>query len=325
MRLVEAVGEFPGKPVVPLMGYPGIAATGHSVTEVLTSLEPHLESLSFLEERYHPACLFHVMDLTVEAEAAGLPLRFGEAGPPSVAAHPVDSLEALSRLDTPDPALDGRMPLFRDVVGRMASTVRNMTGAYCVGPFTLAAELAGAEELAMRTITDPDFALAVVEFASRISEEYASALAAAGADVVAILEPTAVILSPASFEKLCLEPLARVARAIRGAGAFPVLHICGDSLHLVGLMVRTGVDGLSLDHPVDLEKALDIAPADVAVIGNVDPVGVMVEGSAGDVLDAARALVDRLGKRPNFLLGTGCDLPIDTPLANLDALFDLAR
>ena len=83
MRLIDAVKSLPARPVLPLMGYPGVAATGNSAARVLKERDPHIESLMFLEERYHPACLFHVMDLTVEAQALGLPVRFTDEGPPS--------------------------------------------------------------------------------------------------------------------------------------------------------------------------------------------------------------------------------------------------
>jgi uroporphyrinogen decarboxylase len=321
VRLIDAVGRGAGTPVIPLAGYPGIAATGHAVEDVLTRAVAHLASLLFLEERYHPQCLFHVMDLTVEAEAVGLPIRFEGASPPSVVEHPVRTAGQVSSLRLPEPASRGRMPLFLEVVSELSPRVRGFVGAYCVGPFTLAAELCGAEELAVRTITDPGFATDLVRFTTEVSSVYAQALAAVGAGVVTVLEPTAVILSPAGFEALCVQPLVAVADAVRRGGACPVLHICGDTRHLIGLMAATGMDGLSLDHPVDLEDVLASVPPDMLVLGNVNPVGVMVEGSPEDVRRTARSLVRRLGTHGNFVLSSGCDLPIETPLENLDALF----
>lgn len=321
MNLIDAIREIPGRPVVPLAGYPGVAATGHTARQALTDLRAHLESLLFLEERYHPLCQFHVMDLTVEAEAVGLPVRFADEGPPSVAEHPVTAAAKLDALSVPAPEKDGRMPLFLDVVRNISPRLRGMAGAYCVGPFTLAGELCGAEELALRTLTDPGFARELIGFSTLVSIGYAGALAREGARVVAVLEPTAVILSPKMFEEMCLGPLCEVADGIRAAGAFPVLHICGDSTHLLGGMVASGPDGLSLDSPVELARAIDSVPPDVVVLGNVDPVGVMVEGTTDEVREAASSLVSEIGDRENFVLGTGCDLPGETPLENLDALF----
>jgi uroporphyrinogen-III decarboxylase len=85
------------------------------------------------------------------------------------------------------------------------------------------------------------------------------------------------------------------------------------------------MDGLSLDHPVDLADALSAVPEDMLVIGNVDPVGVMLEGDPAGVRAAAAELIERFGNSKNFVLGTGCDLPIETPLENIDALFAAAE
>lgn len=84
------------------------------------------------------------------------------------------------------------------------------------------------------------------------------------------------------------------------------------------------LDGLSLDHPVDLSVALEAVPEDMLVIGNVDPVGVMMEGGPSEVTEVAGSLLEKFGGERNFVLGTGCDLPIETPLENIDALFAAA-
>jgi MtaA/CmuA family methyltransferase len=264
------------------------------------------------------------MDLTAEAEALGLPVRFSEDGPPSITEHPVGTLERLGSLSVPDPSRDGRLPIFVDVVARTARRIGGLMGAYCVGPFTLAAELCGAEEFAVRTITDVGFVEDMLSFVTLVCQTYSRALASAGARLVAILEPTAVILSPASFEKYCLEPLKSIASSIRDGGGFPVLHICGDTTPLLATMAATGVDGLSLDGPVDLEDALAAVPDNMMVIGNVDPVAMMLEGSPADVKEAAVSLLGKFGGRRNYLLGTGCDLPMETPLENIDALMEAA-
>jgi uroporphyrinogen decarboxylase len=238
--------------------------------------------------------------------------------------HPVGTLEQLGSLSVPDPGKAGRMPLFRDVIGTVSRGIQGMMGAYCVGPFTLAAELCGAEDLAMKTITEAGFVTDAISFTTMACQEYGRALAAAGARVVTILEPTAVILSAASFKEYCSEYLRSVAAAVRDSGGFPVLHICGDTTHLLEAMAAIGMDGLSLDHPVDLSVALAAVPEDMLVIGNVDPVAVMMEGEPRRVREAAADLLKRFGSRANYVLGTGCDLPVETPLENVDAFFEAA-
>ena len=322
MRLIERL-PTDHRPVVPLMGYPGVTAAGFTPWEALTQPAKHVNSMMLLEERYAPDALFMIMDLTVEAEALGLDITFEGGGPPSVVSHPVSDLDCLARLEIPDPRVSGRMPLFLEVAGSMKDKLSGMLGAYCIGPFTLAAELAGPEDLAIKTILEPEFAAAAVDLAAQVGCAYATALVRAGADVVAILEPTAVMLSAVTFEQFCAGPLERLGEAVRLEGGCPVLHICGDTTHLFGRMAACGMDGLSLDHPVDLADAFEAVGGDAVVMGNVDPVSVMMEGDPETVAREARALVERFGALPNFVLGTGCDLPGETPLENIDALMSL--
>jgi len=319
MKLIDRI-PTDHRPVVPLMGYPGVTAAGRKAKAALTEPVTHLECMTLLENRFRPDALFMIMDLTVEAEALGLDVTFETDGPPSVVSHPIDDAAKLAALKVPDPRRSGRMPLFLEVAASLKGKLSGMLGAYCIGPFTLAAELAGPEDLAIKTITDPDFAKSAVDFSAEVGRAYATALVRAGADVVAILEPTAVMLSPATFEQFCAEPLARLGATVRSEGGCPVLHICGDSTHLFGPMATCGMDGLSLDHPVDLAKAFEAVGPGTVVIGNVDPVGVMMEGDPQSVRKASGILIERFGDLPNYVLGTGCDLPGETPLENIDAL-----
>lgn len=102
-----------------------------------------------------------------------------------------------------------------------------------------------------------------------------------------------------------------------GMADMMVLHICGDTKHLLGEMCATGAHGLSLDSPVHLRAAADVVDPDVVLIGNVDPVGVMLNGSADEVANAVRKLLDEMSDVENFMLSTGCDLPTKRPTKTL--------
>jgi uroporphyrinogen decarboxylase len=104
-----------------------------------------------------------------------------------------------------------------------------------------------------------------------------------------------------------------------------VLHICGNTTHLIPGMARTGAQGASLDSPVDFAAAAQKIPPDLVLIGNVDPVGVMLEGNPEKVKDAAASLLKKMAGKRNFILSSGCDLPRDTPHENIDALIKAAK
>jgi MtaA/CmuA family methyltransferase len=242
-----------------------------------------------------------------------------------VTSHPADSQSSLKRLRIPDPYNDGRLPLFLDTVSGLSRQLPMPVGAYVIGPFTLAGQMAGVTALAEKSILDQESAESLLDFGVAAGVAYARALVKAGAALVAVLEPTAVILSPRSFTHLVLPRLHRLFEAIKSAGAFPVLHICGKSTHLLSAMTQTGAQGLSLDSVVSFPDIVSHVPPEIAIIGNLAPVDVVMQGSQQDVINATRRLLDAMEPYPNFILSSGCDLPLETPLDNIKSLVQVAK
>jgi uroporphyrinogen decarboxylase len=90
-------------------------------------------------------------------------------------------------------------------------------------------------------------------------------------------------------------------------------------------MCRTGVDALSLDSLVDLPAIALTVPSDVVLIGNVDPVTVMGSSDPRRVSNAVRELCKGMSRHSHFVLSTGCDLPLETPMANVTAFMEEGR
>ena len=103
------------------------------------------------------------------------------------------------------------------------------------------------------------------------------------------------------------------------------LHVCGDTTRLVPAMSRVEVQGLSLDFMVDFHQAASKLPSDMVLIGNVDPVSVMLNESPDGVRKAVRKLLEDMAPYENFILSTGCDLPQATPLENIRAFLEEGR
>lgn len=125
-------------------------------------------------------------------------------------------------------------------------------------------------------------------------------------------------------ERFSLPFIREVTYAIHKCGASPVLHICGDTTHLITGMPRSGAEGLSLDSPVDLPFVADSVPTDLVLMGNIAPVKVMLEKGPEAVKAETFRLSRAMRSRKNFILDTGCDLSLDTPHENIDALIEMA-
>jgi len=100
------------------------------------------------------------------------------------------------------------------------------------------------------------------------------------------------------------------------------LHICGDTNAILDGMGRLGADIVDLDYPVDMRDARARMPGQV-VLGNVEPVGVMRNGTPEQVTRTLAACHRAAG--PRWIVGAGCELPRDTAEANVRAMCAFAR
>jgi uroporphyrinogen decarboxylase len=264
-----------------------------------------------------------MMDLTVECEALGIPIEMPLDAPPSVSRQPILNSSDLEGLEIPDPPVSGRMPVFLEVVRYLKHGFPELlVGAYGIGPFTLAGELAGVESLSLLLYQDPGLARRILGFSARVSETYLKAQLEAGAGMLVILEPSAVLLSPRLFQDFCLPLLRKIIATLAGP---VILHICGDTDHLLPAMAATGAQGLSLDARVDLLEAVRVVPPETVLVGNLHPVEVMVELAPRQVEEKTQDLLRRMQGIENFILSSGCDLPAETPIANIQAMIAACR
>jgi len=291
MRFLSFIHRNGERPVAPLMGYPGAKITGTSLRANLFTAVTHAKSIYRLWETYKPDIVFPMMDLAVEAGALGLRVRFPENA-------------------------------FVETIRRLKSQVEVAVAGYVVGPFTLTGLMMGASAAAVATARDPQLVHRVTGFTAQIARTYAEMCLAAGADFITFLEPTAALLSPSAFRVFSGNYINRLAREI---GSWTVLHICGSTTHLLEAMCETGVNGLSLDSAVDFPKVASSIPRDVVIMGNIDPVAVMGSSDSGRVRIAVHQLQDAMRGFPNFVLSTGCDLPLETPLKNIYVFMEEAR
>jgi len=267
-----------------------------------------------------------MMDLSVETEAIGLPVSCPINESPTVSGHPVKSPADLDAFRIVDLLHDARVRTFEATMRRMAG-LDLLKEAYVIGPFTLAGLMMGATEVAVATLEAKELVHAAAAYATEVIIPHAKALVAAGAEIICILEPTATFISPPAYKRFSGAYVRQIMDARHATPEDPMtlLHVCGNTKHLVKALCETGVQGLSLDAPMDMVAAIEAMPEDVVLASNVDPVSVMVQSSPDQVASATRGLLEAMAPYPNFILSTGCDLPPETPPANIDAFMRAGR
>ena len=316
-RFIEKLGRIP---VIPLAGFPGIQLTGKTVRECLFDAPVQIEALLALYEEVRPDAVFAMMDLTVEAEYLGCHLKVTDNDPPSVAdafTKDQEQVEALFENKT----VGGRMPLFAEVVNGLKCSLDVPVCAYVIGPFTLAGEIMDLVRAMKATRKNPEQLHRILEKSTELIIDYISMLEAAGADLICVLEPSAMMISSVQFQEFSGQYCRKIFS--EGISSMSVLHICGDTNHLISQMAETGPDGLSLDRQVNLPKVCDQLDGDMVVIGNVDPVSVVTFGNENMVKEKSEELIRTMRGKENFILSTGCDIPQTAPIGNIKAMMSV--
>jgi len=315
--------------IAPLMGFPGLEMINSTIKLGQQNYKIHFEAIKILVETFHPDIVFPLMDISVEANAIGRYTLFPVDDTATIpnAAFDLNHIDTLPKIDiNADTRALGYVKLTELLKRNISSEI--LKGVYVTGPYTLAALILGAEETAKSIILNPEGLHRLIEYSVDIIKNYTTLLIKSGAQIVCILEPSASMLGHAHFREFSGDYVKQISALCDEYGVDSIYHICGNTTHLIKSMAESGVSGLSLDSPdsgVNLAQAITEVPEDVVIIGNINPSGKILTGSPVEVKEEVNKLLRSVDRFPNFILSTGCDLPKNTPLENIEAFMEAGR
>jgi len=328
LTAVEKANSERRRLVIPLLGFPGINIIRTTIKIAQQNHIEHFKVLKALYDKFKPDAMFPLMDLSVEANALGLYTLFPiEDSATVVPAHFDETeLELMRKIEMQG---DSRALSYSATVKTMSDHFDGvLTCAYITGPYTLAGLILGANKAAELTLVDPDLLDRVCQLAYEKILDYSVMLTEAGAKVVCVLEPSAVMLGPDQFIRYSAEYIKKISEHYEKTEIAIVYHICGNSMHLIRAMCDAGVNAISLDSPdtgMNIKEACKIAGENIIVLGNINPAGKILYGTYEDVYKETELLLKETEEFPNYILSTGCDLPQAVPLENIRAFMDAGR
>lgn len=264
------------------------------------------------------------------ASAFGGGIKFREMGAPDLEEPFINTAEDLQNLDIS--TLDSN-DVIKTVVKAFAQARSRVGNEYIVtmtawGPYTLAARMVGEEMMMKACFKNPDFVHKVTGFATDVLIRLFDPLVSDGAmEVISLADPTASgdLISKKQFEAFALPYLKKFTDWAKKKNAKTLVHICGNTTDRLELFPATGADCISLDHKTDMVKAKEILHGKMCFAGNVDPVNVMLQGSAQEVEDSCRKVIETAGTDGGFVLMPGCDIPPTVPYENIQRFIRVAR
>ncbi len=324
-------GRIPDRVPVCLLGFPNTAQlAGYSMREFCLDGEKMARAhLGYWEEfRYDMIQIEN--GIAALAEAVGCQVQYPDDEPPWVVQPAIASLAELERLHD----IDLRTPAIAALLTATRRLAANIGASVCIrgdsdqGPFSLASQILGQEAFLL-ALMEPECHEQLHRLLAYAAEQVirlARAQLEAGSHLTVIGDSIAgpSVCSPAFYREFAARYEKLVIDRVRSEGLEVGIHICGDATRIVSDMVATGTTCLELDFKADRETARETTRGRATVIGTVDPSELLPRGTPSDIRAKAIEDISILAPGGRFVLGAGCTIPRDTPVANVRALVEAA-
>ena len=311
------------KKALPILSFPSLSLMGITVRELISSSDRQAEGMKLVADRVPSAASVSLMDLSVEAECFGATIRVSDEEVPTVTGRLIHDEDEAEALEVPSVGT-ARSGLYVDAIRKATALIDDRPVlAGIIGPFSLAARLLDVTEIMMDCYDEPDMVHIVLEKCTAFLIEYAKAYKEAGANCIMMAEPVSGLLSPALEEEFSSPYVKQIADAVQDDHFVVIYHNCGDNTpRMTESILSTGCAAYHFGNSIDMADMMTKFPTDTVVMGNVDPAGVLRQGTPDTVREATIAVMSKCCAYLNFVISSGCDIPPATPWENIDAFFD---
>ena len=310
------------KAALPILSFPAAQKLGVTVEQLVKSAALQAEAMALVARETPSLAAISLMDLSVEAEAFGAQVRFSQDEVPAIIGQLVSDEDEANDLAVPDPSA-GRAQLCVDAVRRAKAAITDKPLlAGMIGPYSLAGRLCDVTEIMYLCYDEPETVHTVLDKVTQYLIAYGRAMKDAGADGVMMAEPLAGILSPDMAEEFSMPYVRRIIDALQDDDFAVIYHNCGNAVPaMLEGIYALGAAAYHFGNAVDMGQILEKTPADILVMGNVDPAGEFAGGTVESITAATRQLMEKCGHYPNFLPSSGCDIPAHAKWDNIHAFF----
>lgn len=326
-------GERPD--VVPVMLHNFMMAARESGVKMCEfRSNPDALARSFIEavEKYGYDGILVDIDTATLAGAVGVPVDLPVDAPGRTLGGCIRDLSETANLPPPDVA---RYPVIQvwlegvRILKRYFGDEVYLRGNCDQAPYDLACLMRGMDNW-MVDIMDPaktEAAHSLLAYCESATKQFIRLMSETGCHMVSNGDSMAgpSMVSPRVYREFAFPYEKHVVEFAHGLGLPYVLHICGKTDLILDDMAATGSDGLELDYKTTASLAHSKLADTTTFIGNIDPSGVLAQGTPEEVERRTRELMDIFADTPRFILNAGCAIPSTTPPENLRAMIHTAR
>jgi uroporphyrinogen decarboxylase len=265
-------------------------------------------------------------DIYLEAEAAGASLEFPDDGMPQVKQPALSGKSALGSLKLPEPTASGRFPSYIEACQGVANTLKDCSLSGTVtGPWTIAAELRGTQELIFDTVDDPIFVEDLMKFSTEVTKILGSRVIQIGLSLtMGEAASSCSLISPGIYRRFIKPRHQEIANFFREKKAGLSLHICGYIDPIMEDLMDLGIVALSLDSPSSLKRMVEISQKKIVLVGNV-ATSLYANGTKEEMEAAVKECIRVAAPGGAYIISSGCDLPYNATLERVRVFIQAAQ
>ena len=328
----RVLAMFGGRPVdhLPAMPITMMFASdqiGAKYLDYATNFHMQTEGQLRVAERFELDYVSVISDPACEAASLGANIKFFPDQPPAIDEENalLGEKRKLRELKVPDPLGGNRMTNRVNAVGLLKerSGGDKLVEGWIEGPCAQGADLRGINALMTDFFDDTQFVVDLFEFVVELELAFAKAQIDAGADLIGVGDAAASLVGPKLYQDFVWPYEKKMVDSLHALGMPVRLHICGNTRRILEGMGRLGCEMVDLDFPAPVGEARAAMGSDQVLLGNIDPVRDLRDGTPESVYAAVAECHRQAGSR--FIVGAGCEVVRDTPPDNLHAMVHYAR
>ena len=311
------------KKALPILSFPAVQFLYVTVRELVADSNHQAIGMRLMADKYDMPAALGYMDLSVEAEAFGAHTVYTADEVPTIIGRLLSNEDDVEALQVPEIGA-GRTGSNIESIKKAQILIKDRPIiAQCIGPFSLAGRLMNVNDIMLHCYEEPEMVHKVLRKATDFIKAYASEFKREGADGIIIAEPLAGLLSPQLIQEFSTDYVREIVDTVQDRHFITCYHNCGNAVpYLMDSILDTGCLAFHFGDSANMREMLEKIPRNHLVLGNISPAKVFNDNSTEHVrLDTLR-LLHSCGDYNNFIISSGCDIPPNVDLDNVDTFFN---
>jgi len=241
--------------------------------------------------------------------------------------YPIKTPSDLKKYKLPDPTNKDRLKEHKKALAEAKGELALFGGV--PGPFTTAWLMLGYPGICYWIYDHPKELQEIFRISNDFYSEAIRRMVDVGMDAIMIAEDlgfrSGLFLSPDHYRKHLFPYLGELIHFVKKLNVPVIFHCDGNINEIISDIISLGINALN---PIERKASMDIVEIKekygkkICLIGNLDIVNILPNGSPQDVKNHVKNLIKTVGKNGGYIVASEHSLNHQIPLANIQAIRD---